>query len=80
VNARDRAIDELASALKRTREETAALVDLLVLAAVHESGARLAESLLEPMSIALQQGSDGIRGVLRHAHRELGGQPERQGT
>jgi hypothetical protein len=70
---RDKAIDELAKALGRDRAEVAGLVDLLVLAAVHEAGARVSESLLEPMSIAIQQASDGVRGVLRHAHRELGG-------
>jgi hypothetical protein len=70
---RDRAIDELAAALRRPREEVAALVDLLVLAAAHEAGARVSESLLEPLAIAVQQSSDGVRGVLRHAHRELGG-------
>ena len=71
---RDRAIDELAGALRRPREEVAAIVDLLVLASAHEVSARLTESVLEPMSIAIQQASDGVRGVLRHAHRELGGQ------
>ncbi len=70
---RDRAIDELAAALRRPREEVAALVDLLVLAAANEAGARVSESLLEPLAIAVGQGSDGIKGVLRHAHRELGG-------
>jgi len=73
VSARDRAIDELAAALGKERAEVAGIVDLLVMAAAAEAGARVSESVLEPLSGAINQAAETVRGVLRHAHRELAG-------
>jgi hypothetical protein len=72
--ARDRAIAELAEALGLDRATAGGIVDLLVLAAVHETGARIAESLLEPIAVAASQGADAVKEIQRSAHAALGGQ------
>jgi len=79
MSARDRAIDELASALGKDRSEVAGLVDLLVLAAAHEAGSRIGEALLEPLAIAVSKHSEGFKGLLQRAHRELATEGESNG-
>ena len=71
---RDRAIDELAAALHLPRAEAAGIIDLMVLAAVSEVGARLAEALCEPIAAAASQGTDALKAILQGAHEALGGQ------
>jgi hypothetical protein len=70
---RDMAIDQVAKTLHLDRVEAAGLVDLLVLAAVHEAGERIAESLLEPLAVATSKGADEIKAALHRAHVELAG-------
>jgi hypothetical protein len=50
---RDRAIDELASALGVERATAAGVVDVLIMAAARESMARVGETVVEPLEQAL---------------------------
>ena len=73
MSARDAAIDELVRVLGVERGDAGAIVDRIVTAAAVEAGARTAEALVEPLSIAVRKHADGVTALLGRAHRELMG-------
>jgi hypothetical protein len=73
VSARDKSIDALAAILKVDRVEAAGVIDLVIMAAAHEAGQRVSESLVEPLQAAVTRHGDGAAQLLHRARRELGG-------
>jgi hypothetical protein len=72
--ARDAAIDRIVEALGVDRVAAAGVVDALVQAAAVESGQRVAESVVEPLEMALRRIGEAGGDVLLRARRELGGE------
>jgi hypothetical protein len=74
MNPRDAAIAELCKLLPDADPgDVAAALDRIVTAAAVEAGHRVAEGLVEPLSVATRKHADAVSALLGRAHRELVG-------